>query len=73
MIEVRDEEVPAWQIEGVQEAASEFELQDALLQVFEQLGLEAKSFGEAGVLTYNKGIVLRVGDHEFQLAVNQHH
>jgi hypothetical protein len=55
---------------------SEEELEEVLTQAIEDFAddndmprLRIRTFAQAGVLTNNRGLVLRVGDCEYQLAI----
>lgn len=61
-------------LEGLLVCESDEEMQEALLDLFSCSGgsLSARSFSDAGLLTYNRGVVLRLpSGAEFQIEVQR--
>jgi len=66
-----DDEVES-ELEDMDEEEFETFLADAISEYAEENDApltRTRTFGEAGVLTNNKGLVVRVGDAEFQVTI----
>jgi len=61
------------QEDDVSEEAMEFVLADALLQVDEDYGAieSIRTFADSGLMTSNRGIVVKVGGKKFQITIVQ--